>query len=158
MNAKKITQIALIAASYASITYMLAPISYGHSIFQIRVSEALTILPFITPLAIPGLFIGCIIANLLGGFGIIDVVFGSLASLISAYLTSKMPTKKLAPLPPVIVNGLIVGGYLSFILNVPVVITIFYVTLGQLIACYGLGYPLLIIIDKKYKYLFKLSQ
>lgn len=154
MNTKNLTVVSLIAAVYATITLALAPISFGHSIFQIRVSEALAILPFFTPLAIPGIFIGCLIANFSGGFGLIDILFGSLASLLAAYFTSKMPTKNLAPMPPVIINGLIVGGYLSIILNIPLVYSIGYVTLGQLIACYLLGYPLLLIIDKKYKHLF----
>ena len=84
-------QASLIAAIYAAITIALAPISYGQ--IQVRVAEALTILPAFTPAAIPGLFVGCIVANLYGGGGIIDVVFGSLATLMAAYLSYKMPKK-----------------------------------------------------------------
>ena len=75
----------IIAALYAALTIALAPISYGP--IQLRVSEALTILPYLTPAAIPGLFIGCLVANILGGLGIYDVVGGSLCTLLAAFLT-----------------------------------------------------------------------
>ncbi len=65
----------LVAAAYAVVTILFAPISYGH--IQVRISEALTVLPFLFPQAVPGLFIGCLIANFAGGFGILDVVLGS---------------------------------------------------------------------------------
>ena len=82
---KYFIQAALIAAVYSVITLLFAPISYG--IMQVRVSEALTILPYFTPAAIPGLFIGVVIANSYGGLGLLDIVFGSLATLIAAYLS-----------------------------------------------------------------------
>ena len=89
-------QAALIGAIYAVLTIAFAPISYGQ--IQVRISEALTVLPFFTPAAIPGLFIGCIIANLYGGNGIIDIVFGSLATLGAAALSYKMG-KVACPIP-----------------------------------------------------------
>lgn len=143
---KHLITAALIAAVYAVITIIFAPISYGP--MQVRISEALTVLPYITPVAIPGLFVGCIISNIFGGYGIHDVVFGSLATLVAAYLTYKMPKRILAPLPPVIINGLVIGWMLYFLLNVPLFSTIMYVAVGEFIACYALGYPLLLILER----------
>ncbi|HHU69371.1 MAG TPA: QueT transporter family protein [Thermoanaerobacterales bacterium] len=143
---------ALIGAIYFIITIIFAPISYGP--IQIRISEALTVLPFLTHAAVPGLFIGCILANIYGGYGIHDIIFGSLATLIAAYLTYKTPSKILAPVPPIIINGLIIGSMLHFLLQVPLIATILYVSLGELIACYFLGYPLLLLLERRFKDLF----
>ena len=89
MSVRKITTIALIASIYAVVTWAVAPLSYGP--IQLRISEILTVLPFITPLAVPGIFIGVVVANLLSPVGIFDIIFGSLASLLAAWLTAKMP-------------------------------------------------------------------
>ena len=80
-----LVQAALIAAVYVVLTLVFAPFSYGE--IQVRISEALTILPFFTPAAIPGLFVGCILANLLGGAIPLDIAFGSIATLIGAVFT-----------------------------------------------------------------------
>lgn len=140
-----LTEAAVIAALYATLTIFLMPLSYGQ--IQVRVSEILTILPFFTPAAIPGLFIGCIVANFFSSLGLVDIVFGSLATLIAAILTYKMP-KKLAPLPPVIVNALIVGLELYYITGAPLIASILWVGFGEAIACYGLGYPVLLQLNK----------
>jgi len=84
---------ASIAAVYAVLTIAFAPLSYGQ--IQVRFAEALTILPFFTSAAIPGLFVGCIVANFFGPGGMLDVVFGSAATLIAAYISYKMPAKRL---------------------------------------------------------------
>ena len=141
MNTNKIVRIAVIAALYAAITILLAPISYG--MVQVRVSEALTVLPFIFPESVLGLFLGCLIANIYGGLGIIDIIFGSLATLMAAYLTAKMPAPFLAPLPPVLVNAVVVGFVLKYVLGAPLFLSMLYVGLGQFAACYLLGLPLL---------------
>jgi len=146
MNIKAITKISLIAAIYAALTIGLAPLSYNF--VQLRVSEALTILPFIMPQSILGLFIGCAIANIYSGLGIYDIVFGSLATLVAAYLTRKMPSKWLAPLPPVIVNALVIGYMWSYFADMPFYLTAGYVALGQIGACYLLGLPLLNLLEK----------
>ena len=89
-----IVKASLIAAIYVIITGLFAPISFGHGIFQLRISEALTVLPIYTSAAIPGLFVGCMMSNLIfGGLGIIDLIFGSLATLIASYLTYKLKNK-----------------------------------------------------------------
>ena len=148
MNKKVLylVQSALIAAIYAVVTYLLAPISYGP--VQFRIAEALTVLPAVFPAAVPGLFVGCIIANILGGFGLWDIVIGSLATLIAAYLTSKLKNKWLIPAPPVIVNALIVGTMLSYMFKLPYIFTIQAVAFGQLVVCYGLGIPLYMLFNK----------
>jgi uncharacterized membrane protein len=128
------------------LTIAFAPLSYGQ--IQVRIAEALTILPFFTPAAIPGLFIGCIVANFFGPVGMLDVIFGSAATLIAAYLSYKMPAKWLVPLPPVIVNGIIIGYLLNYLYQLPLFITMGWVALGQLISCYFIGYPLLLLLEK----------
>lgn len=141
-----IVEAAVIGAIYAVITLLFAPISYG--MFQLRISEALTILPALTFSAVPGLFVGCLAANILGGNGPLDIIFGSLATLTAAYLSYKMPKKSLVPLPPIIVNALVIGIILSIILEMPLYLTVFWVGAGQAAACYGLGYPLLLKLNK----------
>lgn len=155
-STKFLLQAAIIASIYAVLTILLMPLSYG--VMQIRVSEALTILPYFTPAAIPGLFVGCLISNAIGPNGIIDMIFGSGASLIAAvgsYLLRGRPL--LVPLPPVAVNALIIGIMLHYIYGVPISLPlcILWVGVGQLVACYGLGYPLLKYL-KKYKKIFEL--
>lgn len=139
----------LVAAVYAVVTLLFAPLSYGQ--IQVRVSEALTVLPFLLPQAVPGLFVGCFIANFIGGFGIIDVVLGSFATLIAALITAWMPNVYLAALPPVVVNMLVVGGYLSYILDVPFLLCAMYIGLGQVAACYFLGVPLVLLLQRRMK-------
>ena len=149
-------QAAVIAAVYATLTLILMPLSYG--VMQIRVSEALTILPFFTPAAIPGLFIGCLVSNMVGPYGILDMVIGSSATLIAAFFSYLLRNKPLlAPMPPVIANGVLIGGMLYYAYSVPFSLTacMLWVGLGELIACYGIGYPLLRYLIK-YKKIFEL--
>ncbi|MDR1954167.1 MAG: QueT transporter family protein, partial [Clostridiales Family XIII bacterium] len=110
-------QAAVIGGVYAALTVVLAPISYGP--MQARVSEALTVLPYFTPAAVPGLFIGCLAANIISPYGVPDMIFGSLASLLSAFLSYKLRNRPwLVPLPPVLVNGIIIGAMLYFVYGV----------------------------------------
>lgn len=146
-----LTTSALIAALYAVITMVLGFLSYGP--VQIRFSEAMTVLPYFKPVAVPALFVGCIIANIFGGNGLWDICIGSTATLIAAFVTYKIsfnkPKRKLlAPLPPVIVNAAIVGPMLSILYHMPMLVAIGSVAAGQLIACYVLGYPLMLILEK----------
>lgn len=110
-----ITQAALIAAIYVVLTYFVSAFNLASGAIQVRLSEALTILPFFTPAAIPGLWIGCLLANLLTGCAIYDVVFGSLATLLAAIGTYLLRKHKfLCTLPPVISNMVIVPLVLRF--------------------------------------------
>ncbi len=155
-NTKFLLHAAIISAIYATLTIFLMPFSYG--VMQVRVSEALTILPYFTPAAIPGLFIGCLVSNLVGPYGIVDMILGSSATLIAAamsYFLRRRPV--LVPLPPVITNGVIIGGMLYYVYAVPMplIACVLWVAVGELIACYAVGYPLLRYL-KKYKKIFKI--
>ncbi|GHS86104.1 hypothetical protein AGMMS49957_03620 [Synergistales bacterium] len=141
---KKLKSLALggvIAALYVALTVALAPLSYGP--VQFRVSEALTLLPFCLPEAIPGLFVGCVIANFFGGYGILDVVVGGFATLFAAWLTARTSNLWLAALPPVLVNALVIGAMLHYIADVPFLLVCGEVGLGQAGVCYLLGIPLM---------------
>ena len=147
--ALKIAQGAAIAALYVVLTLIFAPISFGE--MQVRISEALTILPLFTPAAIPGLFVGCVLGNLLGGAIPLDVIFGSLATLIGAvggYLLRK--NRWLVPLPTVLSNTIIVPFVLRYGYGVelPVVLMMVYVAVGEIISCYGLGELLATVLQK----------
>ncbi len=141
------TRAAMIGAIYVVLTIIFAPISYG--MIQVRISEALMVLPFFTPAAIPGLFVGCLIANIFGGLGMPDIVFGSLATLVSAYLVSKIDNKYLVPLPPILINAVVIGFVLHYVLDLPIYMTMLWVGAGQVVACYGLGLPLLLFLEKR---------
>ncbi len=136
----------MIGAIYVILTIIFAPISYGP--VQVRIAEALVVLPFIEPSAIIGLFVGCILANIYGGLGMVDIIGGSFCTLIAAYLTSKVKNPKLAPLPPVIINAFGVSIYLHLLFDLPYWITVLYIGIGEVVACYILGYPLLILLIK----------
>lgn len=149
INAKSMTKIAIIAAVYAGITIAVAPLSYA--VMQIRISEAMTILPVFTPLAIPGLFIGCLIANLLSPVGMIDVIVGSLATLIGAAGTYALRKHRfLAMFCPVIANGVLVGSMLYYVagVNLPLYLCIIWVSLGEAAACFVIGLSLGKLLDR----------
>lgn len=150
-------QAAIIAGIYAVLTIALSPISYGP--MQVRISEALTVLPFFTPAAVPGLFVGCLVSNIISPYGVVDMICGSAASLIAAscsYALRKHPI--LVPLPPVLANGIIVGGmlYFAYGVNMSIWVCMGWVALGQLLSCYVLGYPLLKYFEKR-KTIFRLD-
>ena len=141
-----ITQAAMIAALYVVITYFVNAFQLASGAVQVRLSEALTILPFFTPAAVPGVFLGCLISNLITGCVIWDVIFGSLATLIGAvgtYLLRK--NRWLAPLPPILANTIIVPLILSYAYGVPDSIGFLMLTvgLGEVISCGVFGEILL---------------
>ncbi|MBQ8812945.1 MAG: QueT transporter family protein [Lachnospiraceae bacterium] len=112
-NVLSLVYSAAIAAVYVVLTMLFAPVSFGP--IQFRLSEALTILPFFTPTAIPGLFVGCLLSNLMGGAVIWDVIFGSLATLLGAVGTYLLRRHRhLACLPPIISNTLIIPWVLRY--------------------------------------------
>lgn len=142
-----LVQGALIAALYAVLTILLAPISFGP--LQLRVSELLAVMPYFTPAAIPGLFAGCLVANFYGGLGLVDIIFGSIATLIAAFGSYLLRKRKwLVPLPPIVFNGIIIGIELNYLYQYPLVITMLQVAAGEAIACYILGYPFMIALEK----------
>ena len=140
-NILRITYGAVIAAIYVVLTVIFAPISFGP--MQVRIAEMLMILPMFTPAAVPGLFIGCIIANMLGGAIALDVIFGSLATLIGAwggYLLRR--NRWLVPIPPILSNALIVPFVLKYgygFTEIPLPLMMVYIAIGEIIGCYILG-------------------
>ncbi len=153
-----ITHAAIIAALYVVLTYFASILGLSNGAIQIRFSEALTILPYFTPAAIPGLFIGCIISNLLAGAIVWDVVFGSLATLIGAVFTYllRKKTKWLAPLPPIAANTIIVPLVLSYAYGVPDGLPYLALTvgIGEVISCGILGMLLLKCLEKHRNHIF----
>lgn len=164
MNTRKLTQTAMIAGLYAAITIATFYISFGS--VQYRVSEMLTILPIFTATAIPGLSIGCALANLIGFFiganplGLIDAIFGSTATLLAAILTYFIGKSKkrwvkyaFAPLPPVLINALVVGLELTLIVFNDARLEVFLINaglvfIGQAVICYGMGIPLMLVLKR----------
>ena len=145
----------IIAAVYAVMSLLSSVFGIAYGPIQCRFSEALTVLPFFFPEAIPGLFIGCIVTNLMSTVGPLDIIFGSLATLLAALWTRRMPNKWLAPLPPVICNAVIIGAMISwyevgftsafwgmFAFNA------LTVGIGEAIACYVLGLLLLQVLSR----------
>lgn len=136
-----IAQAAMIAAIYVVLTLLSASFSYGE--VQVRISEALTILPVFTPAAIPGVFLGCLLSNILGGCVLPDIIFGSLATLIGAVFTWMLRnhSRFLAPLPPIIANTVIIPFVLKYAYMTPLPIPFMMLTvgIGEVISCGVLG-------------------
>ena len=151
---RDLTLAAAIAAVYAALTLSL-PIPQYHGV-QLRAAEALTVLPFLFPAAIPGLTVGCFLANLLGSPFVLDWIFGTLATFLAAVLTRRMPSRWLAPLPPVVCNAAIVGAEIAWFTVQsgegtfwPAYgLSALTVGLGELAACYLLGVPLAKMLGK----------
>ena len=144
-----LTRAAIIAALYAALTLLLAPMSFG--LVQVRVSEALTLLPVLLPEAVPALAVGCLIANVLGGCTILDIVFGTLATLLAAVCTRLLRGRLLpAMLMPVLFNGVIVGAVVHAVYtpSVPLVLCMLSVAAGEAVSCLILG-PMLLRAVKR---------
>lgn len=147
----------VIAALYFVLTIAVAPLSFGQlGMIELRISEALCVLPFFTSAAVPGLFIGCAIANIFSFLGIIDVIAGSLATLAAAALTCFIKNKWLLPLPSILINAITIGVILHFFYftQFPVWMPILYIGIGQTIACYAFGMPLFFLLNKHKSKLF----
>ena len=154
----RITQAAMIAAIYVVLTVFISAFNLASGAIQVRISEALTILPVFTPAAIPGLFLGCLISNLVTGCMPLDVVFGSLATLIGACGTYALRKHKwLAPLPPIVANTIIVPFVLRYVYLAEVTIPFFMLTvgIGEVISCYLLGSILHRVLDRYKEHIFK---
>lgn len=150
------TQAAMIAAIYVVLTVLFAPFSFGQ--IQVRIAEALTVLPFFTPAAIPGLFIGCLIGNILGGAILPDIIFGSLATLIGACITYMLRNEShfLAPLPPIVMNTIVVPFILAYGYGVtlPIPLMMLTVCIGEVLSCGALGMIVLFGLSKYHNKIF----
>ena len=150
---------ALIAAAYVGLTFLSNVFSLAYGPVQFRISEVLTLLPVFTAAAIPGVTVGCFIANI-ASFNLLDMLFGTAATLIAAILTYFLRNIKfkglplLAMLPPVIINAVVVGLEIAFFFLpegysfMGFVISALQVGLGGLAVCYVLGIPFYMIIKK----------
>lgn len=159
MNSKAllVTKAAIVAALYVVLTFVSASIGLSSGVIQLRLSEMLCILPAFTPAAIPGLFVGCIVSNLLTGCMPLDVIFGSLATLIGALGTYFLKKRKwLTPLPPIVSNTIIVPFVLSYVYGFEGSIPFFMLTvgIGEFLSCGVLGMLLYFILHKYAKHLF----
>ncbi|MGN1188265.1 MAG: QueT transporter family protein [Lachnospiraceae bacterium] len=153
-----ITQAAVIAALYVVLTYLAALLGLSSGVIQVRFSEALTILPYFISSAVPGVAVGCLLANFLTGCAVLDIVFGTIATLIGgigSYLLRK--NKWLVPLPPIIANTLIVPWVLQTAYGVEDAYWYLMLTVGagEVISCYVLGMILLFALDKHKKTIFR---
>lgn len=157
---KKLVTTALVAALYAALTLALAPISYGA--IQFRIAEIMVLLPFIRKDYIWGLTIGCFLANVIGPYGVPDIIFGTIATFLSVYLvylTSKYVKNKkygllIASIWPTIINALVIGFMLNKFVGVPLFLGMMQVGFGQFVVITIVAVPLYKSLEKKYfKYL-----
>ena len=155
-NAKFLARAGIIAALYVVLTYLAGVMNLAYGPVQFRFSEALTVLPFLFPEAVPGLFVGCVVSNLLSPYGMLDLVVGSAATLIAAIWTAKCGKRAFAPMPPVIANALLVGAMIAWYeagfgpgFWAAFAYNALTVGLGELVVCYVLGLPLLHMLEKR---------
>lgn len=156
ISTKKIATLGVVAALYAVITLALSGISYGP--IQFRIAEVMVLLPLLGKEYIVALTIGCFLANVIGPYGVPDIIFGTLATFISTYLvylTGKtMKDKKgcliIASLWPTIVNAIIIGIMLNQFFGLPLILSMLQVGFGQFVVITILGVPLFSMIEKKY--------
>ncbi len=144
-----ICQAAVIAALYVVLTFIFSAFASG--VVQVRVSEALTVLPYFTPAAIPGLAIGCLLSNWFTGCVIWDILFGSLATLIGALGSYALRKHQwLVPIPPIAANMIIVPFVLRYAYGAPDAIPFMMGTVGagEIISCYVLGMLLLLALKR----------
>ncbi len=164
MSVKPLARTAMIAAIYTAISLCFAPLSFGP--FQVRIGEALVLLPVIAPSSIIGLTVGCILTNAIGFFmgsnivGWADVIFGSAATLAAALCTYALRGVRFrnvpvfSAIPPVLLNALVIGAELTFVFNGSFQPTFFAsqalsVGVGQIVSCVCLGLPLIMYIEKQ---------
>ncbi len=154
-----LAQAAVIAALYTVLTLAAVAMNLAFGPVQFRFSEALTILPVFTPAAIPGLTLGCVLSNLWSSFGLADIIFGSLATLLAALCSYWLRRAQLLGIPwlsvlaPVLFNALIVGAEITFLapegfLWPAFLATALSVGAGELLVCVVLGIPLLLLIRR----------
>ena len=169
---KYFVRASVIAALYFAVTYFTKPISFGA--IQVRIAESLTVLPFILPEAVIGLTLGCFLANIFSPFGPIDMILGTALTLMAALITMELgklkAPKYVAPIPPVIANAFGVSLYVVSLsglagnigLNdfskifrnfklLPYFGAVISIGIGEAIAAFGLGLPLLTAFERRFK-------
>lgn len=158
---KRITRTAIIAAIYDATTLAIAPFAYGS--IQFRISEILVLLALFDPLYISGLTLGCLIANMLGPNGLLDIIFGTLAtfiSLIAIYFTGKIIKNYklkliLSSIWPTIINGLIIGWMLNKLYKLPLILSMGEVAIGEFVVVTIIGVPLFLFAGNPFEDVLK---
>ncbi len=130
----------MIASAYVGVSYALAPISFGP--LQFRAAEGLSVLPILFPEAVPALFVGCLIANMIGPYGLLDVVFGSLTTLAAAGLTRAFRDSILAYLSPIVLNAVFVSAYLAALAGIPYWLSLLSIGVSEAASVLIIGVPL----------------
>ena len=145
----------VIAALYAALSLVSTAMGLGFGSVQLRISEALCVLPFFFPEAVPGLVVGCLVTNILSPYGVADLVFGTLATLLAAVLTRRIRNRWLTPLPTILCNAVIVGALLAYVgaqeggvFWTLFAFNAFTVGLGEALVTYILGLPLLRFVER----------
>ena len=153
---RQLTHAAVAGGLYAALSLLGSVFGISYGPIQCRFAEALCVLPFLFPETAWGLGVGCLIANILSPYGLLDILIGALTTLGAALLTRRCKSKYLAPLPPVILNGVMVGGLLAFeqVGFTAAFLKAFWfngcsVLVGEAIACYGLGLLLMKAMEKR---------
>lgn len=155
-NIKKLVTTALVSAIYATLTLVLGAISYGP--IQFRVAEIMVLLPFIKKDYIWGLTIGCFLANIIGPYGVPDIIFGTTATFLSVYavyMTSKMMDGKkyallVSSIWPTVINAIIIGIMLNIFFGLPLMLSMAQVGFGQFVVITIIGVPLYKSLEGKY--------
>ncbi|MDS1030555.1 QueT transporter family protein [Bacillota bacterium LX-D] len=142
----KIARAGLIAALYIVLCLALQPLSYG--IVQIRFAESLTLLPMLFPEAIPGVFVGALVANSFGGLGLVDIIGGSLTTLLAAYVTYVFRNSIIAYLSPILFNAIFVSLYLHVIFKWPYWATVLSIGLSEAFVVFTLGHLLITVLKR----------
>jgi len=155
-NVRSLTRAALIAAAYIVLSLISTSLGIAFGPVQLRVSEALCVLPLLFPEAVGGLFAGCLVTNILSPYGPLDLVVGSLATLLAALATRRCRKRILAPLPPALFNGVMVGALISFYevgftdaFAAAFAINFASVASGEALVCSAFGLPLLAALEKR---------
>ena len=148
ITTEKMARIGIIAGLYTAITFLLSAISFGP--VQVRAAEALTLLPILCPEAVAGLFLGCLLSNILGPFGAVDIIFGSLTTLLAAFITYRFRNNIIvAFLSPILFNAFIVSLYLHLFFQIPYWPTVLTIGLGESISVLILGLPLMRLLKAR---------
>jgi len=142
-----LARIAIIAALYVALTYALQAVSFLPT--QFRAAEALTVLPILYPEAVWGVFLGCLLANLMSPAGLIDVVVGSLTTLLAAYVTYYFRRSIIAYLSPIVLNAFIISTYLHVLARLPYWATVLSIGASEAVVVFGLGYPLIWYLKRR---------
>lgn len=146
MKGEGIVRAAIIAAVYVALCLAFQPLSYG--VIQLRLAEALTLLPVLFPEAVPGLYVGALIANIFGGLGLVDIICGSFITLLAAYATYLLRDSLLAYLPPVLFNAFLVSAYLHLLFNWPYWLSVISIGASQALVVFTLGHGLLVLLRR----------